>query len=281
MIGIRNRLEIASATMVALALGFATPAAAQDDILTASPTINWSIDYAQNACVLRRDFTTEHGLLAFQIEKASLDARAEVLLYSNVIGDGEGDLSLSLAHLEGYEQLEVAETSRLGRSFTGVMASVLIDRDKLAQISPATGVLAVGAFETPVLLETGDLASPLDALQMCVDDLLAGWGLDVDVARTSVEPVKRRNFDKWARNMIRRAPQRALPRSGSIAFDVHIVVGIEGKPTSCIHEAPEEFSELGEYSCEAILEQAEYESAKDGNGNPVPAMDSMEIVYYR
>lgn len=281
MIGISRCLELASGTTVAVALFCTTPAAAREEVLTASPTTNWSIDYAQNACVLRRDFTTEHGLLALQIEKASLDARAEVLLYSNVIGDGEGDLSLSLAHLKGYEQLEVAETSRLGRSFTGVMANVMVDRGKLASISPATGVLAVGAFEMPVLLETGELASPLDALQMCADDLLVGWGLDVDVARTSVEPVKRRNFDKWARNLIRRAPQRALPRSGSIAFDVHIVVGVDGKPTSCIHEAAEEFSELGEYSCEAILEQAEYETAKDANGNPVPAMDSMEIVYYR
>ena len=41
---------------------------------------------------------------------------------------------------------------------------------------------------SPVRVETGSLRAPIEALQVCADDLLTVWGLDIEKHKTMTVP---------------------------------------------------------------------------------------------
>ncbi len=280
-IGVLGSLKAAVAGFALVATQFASPVGAQEPVLIATPSSDWLLEFAEQNCIARRDFASDQGAIFFRLEKSSLDARSKIVLLSTDISEGSGDVTLSVAVEDEFIPLEPVGTMRLGRSFNGAHLYVQLKVDDWSKAGEPTGLKVVDAFESPVILQTGDLGLVLDALDTCVDDLLSGWGLDVELARTSVEPAERLNYNSWAREIIRRAPQRALPRTGRVGFAVRVLIGVDGKPTRCLHDASEDFTDLGDYTCEAMMKRAEYQPARDRDGNTVPSTDTLDFIYYR
>ncbi len=259
----------------------ASPVGAQEPVLIATPSSDWLLEYAEQDCIARRDFASDQGAIFLRFEKASLGAHSKIVLLSTDVGEGSGDVTLSLTGEGEPIRLPHVGTMRLRRSFNGALLYVELQPDDWGEARKLNGVMVTNAFESPVMLQTGDLGPLLDALDTCVDDLLSGWGLDVELARTSVEYAQRNNFQIWANKIIEDAPRRALPRSGRVTISVRVVIGSDGKPTGCVQNASERYADLSHYTCEAVMELAEYQPARDSAGNGVPSMDSMDVIYFR
>jgi hypothetical protein len=143
--------------------------------------------------------------------------------------------------------------------------------DEQALAQSITGFQLTSGLTSPVRVETGSLGAPIIALQACADDLLKFWGLDVDKHRTMTAlPFPNPN------------PQGVLPQ-GTIPFSefgkfggganqVRLLIGADGKVTSCAIYAPKLSQALNEKICSLATERGSFQPAKDASGQPMASV---------
>jgi hypothetical protein len=140
--------------------------------------------------------------------------------------------------------------------------------DRAKEQEAATGISAIALTEgltSPVTIETGSLRAPMAAMQNCADDLLKVWGLDLEQHKTMTAPVA-----------LVPNPQGVLPQ-GTIPFSefgkmatggnlVRVIVGADGKPTSCQIYSPTLSETLNSKICKLVMDKASFVPAKDAGG---------------
>ncbi len=113
-----------------------------------------------------------------------------------------------------------------------------------------------------------DGKAALAALQVCHDDLLKSWGVDVALARAAkvrVAPIG--NPGRWATNSdYPRAAQRA-DKEGTVVFQVEVAP--DGSINKCVVVKSSLVPELDEISCRLIKQRAKFAPARDENDKPI------------
>jgi hypothetical protein len=140
--------------------------------------------------------------------------------------------------------------------------------DRAKEQEAAMGINAIALTDgltSPVKIETGSLRAPMAAMQNCADDLLKVWGLDPEQHKTMTAPVA-----------LIPNPQGILPQ-GTVPFtefgklmgggnQVRVIVGPDGKPTSCKIYSPTLSESLNGRICNLVMEKASFLPAKDAGG---------------
>jgi protein TonB len=91
--------------------------------------------------------------------------------------------------------------------------------------------------------------------------------------------VSRDNFNRWAARIQEAYPARAIRQELEGNVGVSVVVGADGRVTSCSVSASSGESILDEAACEGMQRYARYDPALNDAGQATTGRDSLTIVY--
>jgi hypothetical protein len=281
--------------MAAAAMAAAPAVQAQEDTVVFRPVGTWTADYGEDYCRLIRTFSDGTREMSLALERLQPDAFVRLIVV------GEGLRPFRNAEQIGYafQPAGASGKARYVRSETAEgQQFVSFDPISLAPppafTPPASGaapapppiydraqeqeaargitgfVLAEGLI-SPVRVETGSLRAPIQALQVCADDLLTVWGLDAEKHKTMT-----------AMPILNPQPGGVLPQ-GTIPFGefgklngganlVRLLIGVDGKVSTCAIHAPSLSPSLNERICTLAKERASFQPARDAEGQAMASV---------
>jgi len=281
---------IAAAAMVA-----APAVQAQDATVVFRPAGTWTADYGEDYCRLIRTFSD--GTREFSLALERLQPGSFVRLI--VVGEGMRPFRNAEQIAYAFQPAGASGKARYVRSETADgQQFVSFDPVTLAQppaftppapgTPPApppiydraqeqeaargiTGFMLTEGLISPVKVETGSLRAPIEALQVCADDLLTVWGLDAGKHKTMT-----------AMPILNPQPGGVLPQ-GTIPFgefgkltgganQVRLLIGADGKVTACAIHSPSLSQSLNERICTLAKERASFQPAKDAEGQAMASV---------
>lgn len=264
-------MHIRTAMMTALFAGAATSAAAQvPPAIVLTPSSPWQVDYADNECRLVREFGRDSQRIALRI------ARASSLEYFDVVVAGPGVPDLPLRRSTHIRlQPQAAEIESEGYSMQVPEQSFhfirLFDVDSpfLRQFQP-TQLLTIANGSFSVTLRIDNAVQALAALQICHDDLLAGWGFDIAMYRALASPPLSRGGEAlWVTTDD--YPTEALRSSVQGIVTTMMNVGTDGRVKRCIVVVSSGTPALDMAACSALTRRARFNPAIGTDGQPTEA----------
>lgn len=274
-----------------------------------APSSDWSLDYADDSCALRRTFGEGEDRVWLEImqlapwyppritiagtdftkkrKKAALD-QTPILRFLPAGTEEQyslfafGDYGDGLQGLAVYAPLErplPAAGSVPDGAVMGMPTYLRGGRPFAGHSKNSTAIALLGAFERDLVLETGDLQRPLEAMRDCMDDLAKQW--DVAMARGIVvsQPPLPRNLEAWADPIMDRFPRGLRRFADVVTIRARVIVGSDGKAEQCRIVEPVVDAEYEQRTCGVILADGEYEPARDAAGQPVRELYVQNIVY--
>ncbi|HEU4651918.1 MAG TPA: hypothetical protein VFS49_10940 [Croceibacterium sp.] len=272
----------------------APPAQAQDADVVFRPSGQWTADYGEDYCRLIRTFSDGQREFSLALERLQPGAWVRLI----VVGEGMRPFRGAEQVAFQFEPTGASGKARYVRSETSDGKQfVSFDPITLAQ-SPAltptpgnppapppmysraqelatareiTGFRLSEGLMSPVRVETGSLRAAIEALQVCADDLLGEWGLDAEKHKTMTAlPI----LDPDPQGVL---PQGTVPfgdfgKLGGGANEVRLMVGADGKVTSCAIYSPSLSPSLNERICQLAKERASFQPAKDADGQPMASV---------
>jgi len=159
------------------------------------------------------------------------------------------------------------------------VALAVSDDERDARESEIEGIRITGLFNQEVYLETGSLHPAMDAMRMCVDELLNHWGIDAEAHRSLLRPVRSIEQERWSRELIDRYPRNLLRRGEQAYVRIRLNVSVEGRATDCAVQSRLNDTQFDELACELLIEHARFEPALDGDGLPIASFWQTAVIY--
>lgn len=283
------RRKVSLFALAALVLA-PSPAQAEDGAFTA--TGNWTADYGDDYCRLVRTFSDGKDELSLALERLQPGAQVRLILVGNGLklfrsADQIG-YQFAPSGASGKARYVRSQTAD-GKQFVSMdpvtLAAFappapdtppgpppLYSRDAEQETARGVGTIALSeGLTSPVRIETGSLRAPVAAMQACADDLLKVWGLDPEKHKTMTAlPFPNPNPDGVL-------PQGTIPFSefGKLAGganQVRLLIGADGKPTSCTIYSASLSQSLNERICSLAMQRASFQPAKDADGKPMASL---------
>ena len=288
-----------------LAAAFATSAAAQD-VLTLEPSGDWTLDYAEDSCALRRTFGGSESPAWLEIRQLAPGVTYRITVSSSGLPmsrrrapdvrflPGGAESSYDLAaygdYGEGFEGVafyamivpsadeDVTEPANVAKDEQRGEPEFIMNEAVIATEASTTAIEVRRAFDPPIVLKMGSLRRPMEAMRACMDDLVAEWDVDADKGTAILPPVPR-NTMSWAKPIMDFFPRGLVRFDGPSRVRARVIVGPDGKPEQCRVIEPVVNDEYDRRTCGVILKDGEYEPARDTEGNPVRQIHILDIVY--
>ncbi|MEO5705856.1 MAG: TonB family protein [Alteraurantiacibacter sp.] len=294
-----------------LIVGILAPqsAVARDEQVVLAATSAWVVDYAEDSCALRRQFggpETPVVLELRQFEPDSVDFQFLVSsehfrLNRNGFADGvavryhpdsefsDADLAFNLQQVgqrrgvtfshslfmreqidftNGPQSLDNVAREAMERSF-----------DVAGRARRVTAIEIRNAFADDVVLQTGSLAAPLEALSNCMDELLLHWGVDAEAHRTLRQRPQPIDQPNWARRVQQAYPMSMAMRGEQAVVRIRLDVSAEGRTTGCHTQARLGMEAFDQTACDILTDRARFIPALDANGNAIASFHMLIIVY--
>jgi TonB family protein len=259
-----------------------------------TPSTNWVLDYAEDSCALRRNFESSGEQATLELRQFGPGDSVQVILVSDTLSrtgraprvrfEPDDDYFEPMASL-------LLDDGQLG----GVMYSDTLrppalkgreapdgdwpEGEREARERAITGLSVTGSFERALTLRTGTLGEPMKAMRTCLDELLTHWGLDAAAQRTRSRPVKPIDQMTWAKRVRDSYPTEMLRANKSGRVNIRLIVGPDGRPSSCIPQKGSANFAFEEHACKMAMQYARFEPALDAAGSPIPSFISTAIIY--
>ena len=289
-------LAAVSAATFAFALAGAPPASAEEAVVL-EPSSPWQLDMAENKCRLVRLYGPEENrhLVFFEqwdpsayaawavagpaFKKFRDNREAEFLFGSG--GDGKefsfvdrtlGDFgpliqgSTSVAKLA---ETEEEEEEASGFRKLDAAGARLVDR------------LVISQLRKTVTFELGSMEAPLDAMNMCMEDLVKSWGFDPEVQKTITKRPKFENMKEVATLVQRHYPADALRKGAQADFHLRLTIDAQGGIEDCrlLNQTLADDFDMRRHPCTVFKKHAKVAPALDSEGQPVRTYYATRIVY--
>lgn len=273
--------------------------AASNDVQAASeplklvPTSKWHLDYADERCRLAREFgdgTYKVTLFfdkygpgeSFRMVIAGDAVKTDVPQAEITVRFGPAEMPQPLfflnGSLAGTSALVFGGDIRIAGPTASEEAAIRAKRRgdpwiDLAPIAPdryaAIRYMELGKpLRRPVQLETGSLKSGFAALDKCVDDLVASWGVDIEKHKTlSRKATPTDNPGKWV--VSSDYPIKMLQAGQPALVDFRMSIGADGKPSGCKIQATTRPKEFDDAVCQSLMRRASFLPALDAAGQPI------------
>lgn len=254
----------------------------------------WNVDYANDSCALRREFTSgdDKALLelrqfspsdvfsataastAFKQGSRPLKVR---LLPDQTPHDASGSSSLQYPNgLFGFSWLDrFALVGKEGEKLTVIGAIP----DRTTREKGIEGIELSAGLTRTVVLATGEMYRPMQAMRKCLDELLTHWGIDAVAHRTLSSPVKAKDQQQWAKIIQERYPGKMLANEMNGIVRVRLMVGTDGLPMSCHIQVPSQDKSFETTACAGLMKAARFEPALDAVGQPIDSYFATSIFY--
>lgn len=128
-------------------------------------------------------------------------------------------------------------------------------------------------------LETGDLTPVYVAMNLCMDDLVASWGLDPAQVRLRASAPELLNANSVYRSIKRTYPAAARNMGRQAEMHMRVMVDANGSATDCAVSDVTQADMFDDRACKPMLEDAEFEPARDRDGNAIPSYFAMFLHY--
>lgn len=280
------------------------PAAAADEIAASS---DWSLDYADDSCALRRSFGAGEDLVWLEIRQLAPWTPARITIAATDFPRKRRKAVLDRAPVLRFlptgteERYSLVAFGEYGEGLKGLAVYALIlpppaepsaepggrwvpqfwrDGQPYAGHSTrSTAIELSGAFERDVVLQTGDLQRPYEAMRACMDDLAKHWDLASARGVELAQQPAPRNLETWAEPIMERFPRELQRFGGPTRIRARVIVGTDGRPEQCRIIEPVVDAAYERRTCGIVLADGEYEPARDTAGEPVRALYVQDIVY--
>jgi hypothetical protein len=281
----------------------ASDAAARERVL--EPTSDWTLDYGDEKCSLLRDFGPLDDGLGLRIESYGSLSTFQV----SVVGDlvPRPRLKLPVAPIKfalpsDSEQRQIPALTGTIRSHRFVQfgfAFLPADQEPERPVRPGqldqASVAEAAAVRMPdpqfestvnwlqfelragqeVRLNTGPMATALEALRTCVDDLRKSWGLD---------PTVQRNITRFpypdpeaVKDVMADFPRDLAARGTNGFVPLRVMVDATGVATACVVQLPAAPEPFREAACANL--GAKFEPALGESGEPVKSFYQTSVIY--
>jgi hypothetical protein len=281
-----------SAAAALSALLFSAQVEAKKEPLRLKHSSQWNVDYAYERCRLIRKFGEgENQVFAIfdqtgpgeyfrltiagkPVKFSSNEGRLNYQFGPNETGQ---DMDFYMGNLGEEPALIFKGLARLAPPTKSEQA--LIDKAKkgewieLAPLSPerldAIRTLTIGKpLRRSVILETGTMRKPMEAMGTCIDNLMRSWGIDVDRHRKLTRKAEPSSYPgRWVTPDD--YPVKMLNAGQSALIDFRLSVNAEGMPTGCFIQLTTRAKEFDAAVCNALMKRARFTPALDADGKPI------------
>lgn len=194
---------------------------------------------------------------------------------------GEGAAASGDALVETSAQGALSTATTKGKSASGSSA-IEMPSSRVLDPSEAEGLQWLDVT-TPdgatTRFDTGDMKPVYEAMNTCMDNLLAHWGLDPSQERRRTAGPESFDMSKAARRIIENYPFRGLRKGKSAIIQARMIIGADGSVTDCKIVNLTDAEEFGAGVCRIIRESARFKPALDANGVPMKSYLTQEIRY--
>lgn len=252
----------------------------------------WNIDYSQDSCALRGKFIRgkSEALLELRSFSPAEGFSATIASKGFVIAPGDAlvrfDPDLKPHPAIGFNRLK----SRGGLvgltwndSFIALPAPQPITNQHIAERTirekSILGVELSGSVRPSVFLTTGEMNGPMNAVRKCLDELVTHWGIDAETQKTLSRTVKPIEQMAWARILQNNYPPEMIAKDQSGIVRVRLMVGTDGRPTSCHIQFPSPDISFETVTCEKLMKVARFEPALDAGGRPVASYFVTKVAF--
>lgn len=279
------------------ALFTSAQAQAEKEPLRLKQTSQWNVDYGDERCRLIRKFGEgEQHVYAifdqfgpgdyFRITLAGKSVSTAVLDGEVSIQFGPNEAEQRMGFYKGDLGKDPAMVFQIQGRLAPLTAAELSANDKAknrewtapAPISverqAAIRTLTIGKpLRRTVILETGPMRKPLEAMGTCIDTMIASWGVDVERHKKltrAVEPTV--SPGKWV--VSNDYPEKMLSQLQSAIVEFRLSIDTEGNPTQCVIQLTTRQKEFDKAVCDSLMRRAKFLPALDEEGKPLAS-------YYR
>ena len=296
------RSLFAASAVFGLAIS-ATPGLAQDGPTVLEPSGGWVLDMADNKCRMARAFGSDERRTILLLEQWD---PSESITWM-VAGDATKTYrNRRKAHFAFGSEGDSGEMDLVGMTFgehgpaIGTSSTIVVEQTRPEgeardyAIEPrglpaldseaAEGIthLDIGTrAPDDFRLNLGSMKAPMEAMNMCMANLVEHWGFDVEEQRRVVQPPMAKNMLAVATAIQKAYPMKALGRGAQADFHVRLSVGADGQVEDCVilsQTVAEDFDQA-RGPCSVFSQKARFEPAMDTSGKPVPSYYATRIRY--
>lgn len=271
-----NILAAAACCMISVGVHATTP---PPPVAALTPSSPWNVDYAEDECRLLRTFGTGDDQIILRIARSASEddfdlviagANLPQLPYRVTLNVGLEPSAL-VFESPGYSTDVPNSPMRFLRSLDvggGIFAGL-----------PSARVMRVSAGRYQLRLAVGDMAGALRALDVCRDDLLTGWGVDLTAARSlSSGPTEAGDPSAWV--TADDYPPASIRNNETGLVTVVLAISAEGSVANCQVASSSGFRALDETACRVLSERGRYDPAISSGGVAV-ASQMVQRIYWR
>lgn len=281
-----------------LAQDFPDDLAAGEGAVRLDPIGPWNLDFGENRCRLTGLFGSEEEKHLLLIDQAAPGGAFGLTLTGPQMKAFYNAPRLSVGHrsdspmresdnhghglVEGFGSALIFTNFKLGdskgsRTDSGAEGPSLSSAGIDLEAAGEAARIVVEKGESVVSFETGNLAEPLQALNVCTTDLLTQWGLDAEKHRAYVPP-DWTNRKYIVRRIMQTYSDEALLRGEMAVFRMRVIIGLDGTVEDCHLERSTEAKHLDPGVCRE-MRRARFEPARDTTGAPMRSFYTTTITY--
>ena len=284
-------------------------AQADDGQTVLEPLAPWQLDLGENNCRLARTFGTEDRKTLLLFEQWDPSTSVSWLVAGDAVktyksrrsasfafgpdGDAEqfdylpstfgdfGTVVRSVSSIVSHEgALEAQEEGEWNPSYNASNPRGLphLDADGAEGIT----FLDIGRSKADdVRLNLGDMKKPLEAMNLCMANLVEHWGFDVARQREVVRQPNFLNPNAVVSQIIRNYPSKALRKGAQADFHLRLSIGAGGSVEKCalINQTLAEEFDMRRHPCTIFSENAQFTPATDAAGTAIPTYFVTRILY--
>jgi hypothetical protein len=290
-------------SVLALSMQAINPVHAAAEPVKLKATSAWNVDYAEERCRLARRFGEgDQSVFLFmdlygpseyyRLTIAGKPLRVGATRGEATIQFGPGEQEQQLAFLNGNLGKEPAfifsSSARLAPPSAAEISAIKNrPEDEWVNVQPisedrkkAVKYMRIGRpLRKPLILETGSMRAPLAALDTCIENMLASWGVDVEKHKQLLQPTKPlQSPEKWV--VSSDYPIRMLSEGQPALVNFRLNIGTDGIPTACYIQATTRPKEFDDAVCKSVMRRAKFSPALDATGRPL-ASYYQNTVYFR
>lgn len=273
------------ASLNALAVSHVAVAAPREPLRLA-PSSPWRVHYDDDSCRMARTFgqgDTETFLIMDRYgpgDGFTLTVIGKPLASEALRGGRPVETKIRFGEAES-EQIITAAPVGMGVQPGFVSASVSfadIPSDETAKVwrpqitamrEAAVNFIDITApSNRRVVLETGSMGKPMDAMRACTDELLTHWGIDVARhARRTEDAMPASDPGRWIKSSDYPRDLVAQGRQAIVHF--RMTIGTDGKPSACHIQRTTRSPKFDDAVCKAMMQRAKFTPARDEQGEPM------------
>ncbi|MXO48071.1 TonB family protein [Erythrobacter vulgaris] len=137
--------------------------------------------------------------------------------------------------------------------------------------------ISVGRSD-PVVLHFTGFGQGLEAMDVCLDDLVRSWGYDPEVQRSlATRPKAKGDMSDWFRGGV--YPTMAMRKglSGSIGY--RLAINEKGRVTDCVIQSNYSDPAFSESVCDGFTRNARFEPARNAAGEAVKSYSANRVLF--